>query len=156
MKKATIGRVQRRRRVGIRQVVTLNLFADANFTGRQLRFRGNIGVRNLLNAFNFNDVLSSFELEADGDVTLVLFENANYRGRRLIFREPRDVETLADPSLNFNDITSSFIMVNRLLTDAEIDTIQRTGRAPRGTAEVLRRTRVRRVAKKKIVKRRLR
>ncbi|KON98600.1 hypothetical protein AF333_17780 [Aneurinibacillus migulanus] len=140
----------------MRQAVpTVSLFADPNFAGRRLRFRGNIGVRNLLDAFNFNDVLSSFELDGD-DVTLVLFENVNYGGRPVVFRTARDVANLGVANLNFDNMTSSFVMVNRLLTDAEITAIQENARAPRGVAEVLRRTRPRRIVKKKIVKRRVR
>ncbi|GIP41203.1 hypothetical protein J31TS4_44830 [Paenibacillus sp. J31TS4] len=111
----------------------LTLWADANFSGRRLRFRGNLGVRNLVE-FNFNDVLSSFEFEDGGRSTLVLFADINYQGDRRVFHGPQDVAFLSD----FNDVTSSFVMSRRRLSSREIDRIQRSARVPSGFAEVLR------------------
>ncbi|MDF2815157.1 MAG: hypothetical protein K0Q81_1357 [Paenibacillus sp.] len=134
-----------RRRVlssATRKVVTkqllprLTIWSDANFSGRRLVFRGNLGVRNLVE-FNFNDVLSSFSFIGNANITLVLFSDANYQGNRRVFRGPIDVSFLN----NFNDVTSSFVMSRRRLSTQQINRIQNRGSAPNNFAEVFRRRR---------------
>ena len=110
----------------------LTLWSDANFSGNRLRFRGNLGVRNLV-PFGFNDVLSSFEFVGNAQSTLVLFEDVNYQGARLVFRGPINEDFLS----NANDLASSFVMSRRRLTNAEINRIQARGTAPINFAEVL-------------------
>ncbi|MDF2724456.1 MAG: hypothetical protein K0Q59_4131 [Paenibacillus sp.] len=122
------------RRVGTSQLLPrLTLWSDANFSGRRLSFRGNLGVRNLVD-FNFNDVLSSFSIAGGANITLVLFSDINYQGNRRIFRGPREISFLN----GFNDVTSSFIMSRRRLTVNEINQIQNRNSAPNNFAEVLR------------------
>ncbi|MEF3306821.1 hypothetical protein [Paenibacillus sp. GYB003] len=121
------------RKAQIAQVLPrLSIWADANFSGRRLRFRGNLGVRSLV-VFNFNDLLSSFDFTGRAGSTLVLFENINYQGQRRVFRGSTEVSFLSD----FNDRTSSFIISRGRLTNAQIDRIQRRGSAPDNFAEVL-------------------
>lgn len=121
------------RKVKVAQVLPrLSLWSDANFQGRRLRFRGNLGVRSLV-VFNFNDVLSSFEFTGRSTSTLVLFENVNYQGERRVFRGSTEVAFLN----NFNDRASSFIISRGRLTNAQIDRIQNRGSAPDNFAEVL-------------------
>ncbi|MDF2667720.1 MAG: hypothetical protein K0R67_26 [Paenibacillus sp.] len=128
------------RKAAIRKVTTkqllprLILWSDANFTGRRLSFRGNLGVRNLVD-FNFNDVLSSFSFIGGANITLVLFADLNYQGQRRIFRGPIDLALLS----NFNDVTTSFVMSRRRLSITEINRIQSRGAAPNNFAEVLKR-----------------
>jgi hypothetical protein len=111
----------------------LTLFADANFVGRFLRFRGNLGVRSL-SVFNFNDLLSSFRLSGNSASTLVLFQDDNYKGNRRVFRGPvNDVSFLS----NFNDLTSSFILSRNRLSNNDINRIQNQGVAPANFGEVL-------------------
>lgn len=110
----------------------LTLWSDSNFSGRVLRFRGNLGVRSLL-VFNFNDVLSSFTFTGNSRSTLVLFEDINYQGRRRIFRGPNSVSFLSD----FNDTVSSFIISRDRLSRDDIDDIQDDGEAPNNFGEVL-------------------
>lgn len=110
----------------------LTIWADANFTGRVLRFRGNLGVRSL-SVFNFNDILSSFTFTGNSRSTLVLFEDINYQGRRRIFRGPNSVSFLSD----FNDTVSSFIISRDRLSRDDIDDIQDDGEAPNRFGEVL-------------------
>jgi hypothetical protein len=112
----------------------LTLWSDANFSGRRLRFRGNLGVRSLVD-FNFNDVLSSFDFVGTANSTLVLFSDINYQGNRRVFRGPTEVSFLS----GFNDVTSSFVMSRRRLSEAEINRIQNRGSAPNNFAEILRR-----------------
>ncbi|TNJ63870.1 hypothetical protein FE784_23655 [Paenibacillus hemerocallicola] len=114
----------------------LTLWSDANFSGRRLSFRGNLGVRSLVD-FNFNDVLSSFTIVGGANITLVLFSDINYQGNRRVFRGPTDVSFLN----GFNDVTSSFVMSRRRLSNAEINRIQNRNSAPNNFAEVLRRRR---------------
>lgn len=111
--------------------VRLTLFSGLNFTGRHLIFRrGGIAVRNL-GVFRFNNILSSFRLRNivnRNEVTLVLFSGTNFRGAFRIFRGSQDVADLR--RFNFNNVTSSFILVGRRLTSAQIREIQRTGHLP--------------------------
>ncbi|QGQ94926.1 hypothetical protein EHS13_08555 [Paenibacillus psychroresistens] len=111
----------------------LTLFADSNFVGRFLRFRGNLGVRSL-SVFNFNDLLSSFRLSGNSSSTLVLFADDNYQGNRRIFRGPiNDVSFLS----GFNDVTSSFILSRNRLSNSDIDDIQDEAVAPANFGEVI-------------------
>ena len=110
----------------------LTLWSDADFSGNRLRFRGNLGVRNLV-TFGFNDVLSSFRFEGNRNSTLVLFEDINYQGSRRVFRGPINENFLSD----FNDTVSSFVMSRRRLSNDEIRRIQRRRMAPDNFAEVL-------------------
>jgi hypothetical protein len=129
----------------------LAIWSDADFSGRRLRFRGNLGVRSLV-VFNFNDVLSSFQFIGRDQSTLVLFQDINYQGNRRVFRGSFDVDFLS----NFNDITSSFIISRNRLSNSDINRIQNRGTAPSNFAEVLnngstvsRKTALRKVAGKK-------
>jgi hypothetical protein len=110
----------------------LTIWADANFSGRVLRFRGNLGVRSL-SVFNFNDVLSSFRFTGNSRSTLVLFQDDNYQGSRLVFRGPTSVSFLS----NFNDTVSSFIISRDRLSNSDINRIQDRGQAPSRFGEVL-------------------
>ena len=110
----------------------LTMWSDADFSGNRLRFRGNLGVRNLV-TFGFNDVLSSFRFEGNRNSTLVLFEDINYQGSRRVFRGPINENFLSD----FNDRASSFVMSRRRLSNDEIRRIQRRSMAPDNFAEVL-------------------
>lgn len=122
------------RKVGTNQLLPrLTLWSDANFSGRRLRFRGNLGVRSLVD-FNFNDVLSSFSIIGGANTTLVLFSDINYQGNRRIFRGPTEISFLN----GFNDVTSSFVMSRRRLSIDEINRIQNRNSAPNNFAEVLR------------------
>ncbi|WNQ11356.1 hypothetical protein MJA45_27790 [Paenibacillus aurantius] len=118
--------------VVLRTLPRLTLWADANFMGTRLRFRGNLGVRDL-RVLSFNDVLSSFNLEGRRETTLVLFQDINYKGSRRVFRGAQAVALLSD----FNDLTSSFVVSLRRLSTSQINRIQRLGAAPFGFAEVL-------------------
>ena len=105
--------------------VRLALFQDNNFSGRRILFRrGGVAVRDV-NALQFNDQLSSFRLRntLNGrDVTLILFADTNYRGEFRVYRGNTNVASLG----NFNDKMSSFIVVGRRLTDAQIIRIRNT------------------------------
>jgi hypothetical protein len=109
--------------------LSLELFQDANFSGRRIRFRRRgVAVRNM-NAFAFNDLLSSFRMSNPnnpGSLTLVLWEDVNYSGRRQVFFGSRSVPFVGPI---FNDLTSSFIFVPRRLTSREINRIEATGSA---------------------------
>ena len=121
------------KKVVIKQTLPqLTMWSDANFSGNRLRFRGNLGVRNLV-TFGFNDVLSSFEFVGNDNSTLVLFEDINYQGARKVFRGSQNVSFLSD----FNDTVSSFIISRRRLSNDEIRRIQRRSSAPDNFAEVL-------------------
>lgn len=110
----------------------LALWSNINFSGRRILFRRRgVAVRDL-GAFRFNNVLSSFQLlnvVRRSQVTLVLFSNINFQGSFRVFRGSQNVADLRN--FNFNDVTSSFILVDRNLTNAEISRIQRTGTPPR-------------------------
>jgi hypothetical protein len=112
--------------------VRLALFSGTNFTGRRILFRrGGVAIRDL-GAFRFDNVLSSFRLRnvvTSSEVTLVLFSRINFQGSFRVFRGNRNVANLSQ--FNFNNLTSSLILVGRILTDAEINTIRSTGIPPR-------------------------
>lgn len=110
----------------------LTLWSDANYSGDRLRFRGNLGVRNLV-TFGFNDVLSSFEFAGNSQSTLVLFEDINYQGKRKVYRGSINKSFLQD----FNDTASSFIMSKKRLSNDDIKRIQRRAAAPGDFAEVM-------------------
>lgn len=123
------------KKVAVNQLLPrLVLWSDANFSGRRLSFRGNLGVRSLVD-FNFNDVLSSFTFAGGANATLVLFSDINYQGNRRVFRGPIEVSFLN----GFNDVASSFVMSRRRLTTAEINRIQNRRSAPNNFAEILKR-----------------
>jgi hypothetical protein len=109
----------------------LALWSSNNFSGRRILFRrGGVAVRDL-RAFRFDNLLSSFRLRnvvLSSQVTLVLFSRINFQGSFRVFRGSQNVRNLSN--LNFNNTASSFILVGRNLTDAEINRIQRTGRPP--------------------------
>ncbi len=112
--------------------VRLSLWSGINFTGRRIQLRrGGVAVRDL-GAFRFDNELSSFRLRnvVDQDeVTLVLFSLTNFRGFFRVFRGTQSVANLG--TLNFNNVTSSFILVGRRLTNAQIEQIRSTGVPPR-------------------------
>jgi len=109
--------------------VRLALFSGRDFEGRRILLRrGGVAVRDA-SAFRFDNQLSSFRLRntANGsDVTLILFANTNYRGD---FRVYRGNTTISDLG-NFNNRMSSFIVVGRRLTDAQVQQIRNTRTAP--------------------------
>lgn len=111
--------------------VRLALFSDTNFRGRRILLRrGGVAVRDL-GAFRFDNALSSFRLSnvvCRNEVTLVLFSRINFRGSFIVFRGSQNVSNLA--TRNFNNVTSSFILVGRNLTNKEINTIRTTGIPP--------------------------
>lgn len=110
----------------------LAMWSGNNLTGRRILFNGGdgIAVRDL-RAFRFNNLLSSFNLSNPGDpndVTLVLFSGLNFQGSFRVFRGSRTVRNLSNQS--FNNITSSFVLVEDYLTNAQINRIQRLRRVP--------------------------
>ncbi|WP_426448875.1 hypothetical protein ACP26L_29560 [Paenibacillus sp. S-38] len=111
--------------------VRLALWSGNNFTFRRILFRrGGVAVRDL-GAFRFNNVLSSFRLRnvaQSSQVTLVLFSQVNFQGAFRVFRGSQNVANLSN--FNFNNVTSSLILVGRNLTNSEISQIQNTGRPP--------------------------
>ena len=111
--------------------VRLALWSGINFTGRRIQFRrGGVAVRDL-GAFRFDNVLSSFQLRnvvQRSQVTLVLFSRINFQGSFRVFRGSQNVANLSN--FNFNNVTSSFILVGRNLTNAQISQIQSTGVPP--------------------------
>ncbi|MGM1048832.1 hypothetical protein SAMN05661091_3525 [Paenibacillus uliginis N3/975] len=111
--------------------VRLALWSDTFFSGRRILFRrGGVAVRDL-GAFRFDNVLSSFRLRnvvERSQVTLVLFSRTNFQGTFRVFRGSQNVANLGN--LGFDNVTSSFILVGRNLTDSEISRIQSTGRPP--------------------------
>ncbi|MFD1774772.1 hypothetical protein [Paenibacillus rhizophilus] len=112
--------------------VRLALWSGTNFSVRRILFRrGGVAVRDL-GAFRFNNVLSSFRLRnvvERSQVTLVLFSRINFQGSFRVFRGSQNVANLGN--FNFNDVTSSLILVGRNLTNSEIARIQSTGIPPR-------------------------
>lgn len=110
--------------------VRLQLFSGNNFTNRRIVLRrGGVAVRDL-GAFRFDNVLSSFRLRnvsTTDSVTLVLFSRINFQGSIRIFRGRQNVSNLG----NFNNLTSSLILVGRNLTNSQIQQIQSTGTPPR-------------------------
>lgn len=111
--------------------IRLVLWSGINFTGRRIVFRrGGVAVRDL-GAFRFDNVLSSFRLRnvvQRSQVTLVLFSQINFQGSFRVFRGSQNVANLSN--FNFNNVTSSFILVGRDLTNSEINQIQSSGRPP--------------------------
>lgn len=113
----------------------LALWSGNNFTGRRILYTGEegIAVRDL-RAFRFNNLLSSFSLSNPGDdprdVTLVLFSGINFQGAFRVFRGSQSVRNLS--TRNFNNVTSSFVLADDRLTDAQINRIRSTGRVPDG------------------------
>jgi hypothetical protein len=112
--------------------VRLALWSGINFSVRRILFRrGGVAIRDL-GAFRFNNVLSSFRLrnvEQSSQVTLVLFSRVNFQGSFRVFRGSQNVANLGN--LDFNNVTSSLIVVGRNLTNNEISRIQSTGNPPR-------------------------
>lgn len=112
--------------------VRLSLWSRNNFSGRRILFRrGGVAVRDL-GAFRFDNALSSFRLRnvvQSTQVTLVLFSGINFQGSFRVFRGSQNVANLGN--FNFNNVTSSLILVGRNLTNTEISQIQSTGRPPR-------------------------
>lgn len=112
--------------------VRLSLWSGNNFSGRRILFRrGGVAVRDL-GAFRFDNALSSFRLRnvvQSTQVTLVLFSGINFQGSFRVFRGSQNVANLGN--FNFNNVTSSLILVGRNLTNTEISQIQSTGRPPR-------------------------
>ncbi|OOC62571.1 hypothetical protein [Paenibacillus ihbetae] len=110
--------------------VRLALWSGPNFSVRRILFRrGGVAIRDL-GAFRFDNILSSFRLRnvvESSQVTLVLFSRINFQGSFRVFRGSQNVANLG----NFDNVTSSLILVGRNLTDAEISQIQSTGRPPR-------------------------
>ncbi|EHB68576.1 hypothetical protein [Paenibacillus lactis] len=108
----------------------LALWSGPNFSVRRILFRrGGVAIRDL-GAFRFDNILSSFRLRnvvESSQVTLVLFSRINFQGSFRVFRGSQNVANLG----NFDNVTSSLILVGRNLTDAEISQIQSTGRPPR-------------------------
>ncbi|GIM48305.1 hypothetical protein DNHGIG_38540 [Collibacillus ludicampi] len=115
----------------------LELFENINFMGRRIVFRGGeVAVRDA-RALDFNDLLSSFRVQNrmnPNRVTLVLFEDINYQGDFRVFRGSQNVADLR--TINFNDEMSSFVLVARRLTNAQIRAIQNSMRAPQGVVEI--------------------
>lgn len=109
--------------------IRLELFQDANFSGRRIVFRRRgVAVRNMF-AFNFNDQLSSFRMRFPANpnrLTLVLWQDVNYQGNRLIFRGQQAVNFVGAA---FNDQMSSFVFVPAILTMRQINAIQAAGSA---------------------------
>jgi hypothetical protein len=68
-------------------------------------------------------------LVTSSQVTLVLFSRINFQGSFRVFRGNRNVANLS--LFGFNNLTSSLVLVGRILTDAEITTIRSTGIPPR-------------------------
>ncbi len=111
--------------------VRLALWSGNNFSVRRILLRrGGVAIRDL-GAFRFNNALSSFRLRnvvQSSQVTLVLFSRLNFQGSFRVFRGSQNVANLSN--FNFNNVTSSLILVGRNLTDTEISQIQSSGRPP--------------------------
>jgi hypothetical protein len=109
--------------------VRLSLHQDVNLSGRRIVFRrGGIAIRDL-NAFRFNDELSSFRVRNvvnSNDVTLILFADDNFRGATRVYRGNTVVNNLGD----FNDQASSLIVVGRRLNDNQVNRIIANRRPP--------------------------
>lgn len=110
----------------------LALWSGRNLTGRRILFTGDEGVAvRDLRAFRFNNLLSSFRLTNPGDsseVTLVLFSGIDYQGSFRVFRGAQTVRNLSTRS--FNNVTSSFVLVEDILSNTQINRIRSTGRVP--------------------------
>ena len=111
--------------------VRLTLWSGNNFSVRRILFRrGGVAVRDL-GAFRFDNALSSLRLRnvvQSSEVTLVLFSRINFQGTFRVFRGSQSVANLS--ALNFNNVTSSLIVVGRNLTNNEIAQIQSSSRPP--------------------------
>lgn len=111
--------------------VRLALWSGNNFSVRRILLRrGGVAIRDL-GAFRFNNALSSFRLRnvvQSSQVTLVLFSQINFQGSFRVFRGSQNVANLSN--FNFNNVTSSLILVGRNLTNTEISQIQSSGRPP--------------------------
>lgn len=111
---------------------TLALWSGNNLSGRRILFRNGDGVAvRDLRAFRFNNLLSSFSLRNPGDpndVTLVLFSGLNFQGSFRVFRGAQTIRNLSARS--FNNVTSSFVLVDDRLSNAQINRIQRLRRVP--------------------------
>lgn len=109
----------------------LSLFAGANYTGRNIVFRnGGVAVKNL-GALRFNNLLTSFKVNntmVPQNVTLVLFSRNNFKGSYRIYTGRTNVANLS--TTNFNNVTSSFLLVGTRLTESQVLEIQRTGVLP--------------------------
>jgi hypothetical protein len=112
--------------------VRLALWSGNNFSGRRvLLTRGGVAIRDM-GALRFNDMLSSFRLRnvvSSSEVTLVLFSQTNFQGSFRVFRGNRSVSNLSQ--VDFNNRTSSLILVGRNLSDSAINRIRNTGVPPR-------------------------
>lgn len=115
--------------------VRLQLFEDPGFSDRRIVFaRGGVAVRDM-RAFRFDNELGSFRLRNvvnSRAVTLILFADTNFRGDFRVYRGNTNVSDLGD----FNDRMSSFIVVGRRLSNAEINQIRNTRRPPLDILEV--------------------
>ncbi len=111
--------------------VRLALWSGNNFSVRRILLRrGGVAIRDL-GAFRFNNALSSFRLRnvvQRSQVTLVLFSQINFQGSFRVFRGSQNVANLSN--FNFNNVTSSLVLVGRNLTNSEIAQIQSSGRPP--------------------------
>ncbi|MFD3257112.1 hypothetical protein ACE3MQ_00690 [Paenibacillus lentus] len=111
--------------------VRLALWSGNNFSVRRILLRrGGVAIRDL-GAFRFNNALSSFRLRnvvQSSQVTLVLFSQINFQGSFRVFRGSQNVANLSN--FNFNNVTSSLVLVGRNLTNSEIAQIQSSGRPP--------------------------
>jgi hypothetical protein len=107
--------------------VRLVLWSLNNFRGRRILIRrGGVAARDL-GAFRFDNQLSSFRLRNvvnASEVTLILFSRTNFRGTFRVFRGSQSIANLSNN--NFNNVTSSFILVGRILTDTQINRIRST------------------------------
>lgn len=111
--------------------VRLALWSGNNFSVRRILLRrGGVAIRDL-GAFRFNNALSSFRLRnvvQSSQVTLVLFSQINFQGSFRVFRGSQNVANLSN--FNFNNVTSSLILVGRNLTNSEIAQIQNSAQPP--------------------------
>jgi hypothetical protein len=111
--------------------VRLALWSGSNFTGRRILIRrGGIAIKDL-GAFRFNNLLTSFSLRNTvnpSQVTLVLFSGLNFTGNFRVFRGSQSVANLS--TRNFNNVTTSLILVGRNLTNTQINRIRNTGNPP--------------------------
>lgn len=117
--------------------IRLTLWAGRNFANRRIQFRRRgVAIRNL-NAFRFNNDLSSFRVRRGNqvnDVTLVLFSRVAYQGDFRVFRGAQAVANLGN--FNFDNRTSSLIFIGRNLTNEQIRQIQANRRAPQDVVEI--------------------
>lgn len=139
VRKHTAAAKKTSRRIQIKSVrgSALQLFVwdNANFTGRNIIFEGGeVAVRDM-RVFQFNDAISSLQVvnnAVSSRVTLLLFEDIEYRGRVRIIRGSQNLTSLG----NFDNLTSSFVLVARRLNDRQIQNIRRLNRPPTGVVEI--------------------